>query len=60
MGRYVCRQGKDTNIAKANKVCLMRRCPDLAVRKPILTKGRLRHIIVSVVPEMMIDIAGRC
>lgn len=32
MGRYQCSQGKVTGIAKANRVCLIKRCPNLLVR----------------------------
>jgi len=60
VARYVCQQGKKTNIGKANKFCLIRRCPDLAVRRPIFDRGKLRHIIVPVVLESLADINGRC
>lgn len=60
MARYVCRQNKETNIGKANKFCLIRRCPDLCVRRPILEKGRLKHIIIPVVLETFADEMGRC
>jgi len=60
MGRYVCQQGKIVTIVKANKVCLLRRCPDLQVVRSILEKGRLKHITIPVVLESYVDINGRC
>ena len=53
MGRYVCHKGKAVNMAKANKVCLIRRCPYLIVRQRI--KG-----IRYVVPITMTDNLGGC
>lgn len=32
MGRYKCSQGKRVGIGKANRICLIRRCPSLLVR----------------------------
>jgi hypothetical protein len=31
MNRYKCAKGKYTNVSKANKVCLIKRCPYLKV-----------------------------
>lgn len=60
MARYLCQQDKQVTIAKANKVCLIRRCPDLAVIKTIMKRGRLKRIVVPVVSASMVDINGRC
>jgi hypothetical protein len=60
VGRYVCQIGKDTNIGKANKFCLLRRCPELAVKRPIIERGKLKHIIVPVILEDFVDVMGRC
>lgn len=32
MGRYVCSKGKLVTIAKANRYCILARCPHLLVR----------------------------
>ncbi len=42
MGRYKCAQGKKTGIGKANRICLIRRCPDLLVQ---LKKGKYKQVI---------------
>jgi hypothetical protein len=47
-GRYSCLKGKVTGIAKANRVCLIRRCPQLQVQ---FKKGKYRQVI----PITMID-----
>ena len=52
MGRYACGKGKETNINKANKICLMRRCPFLLVR----FKNRKSR---KVIPITMIE-QGAC
>jgi hypothetical protein len=58
--RYECKRGKEVTIKKANKVCLIRRCPDLFVIRPTMEKGRLKHIKVPVVLESMADPAAAC
>lgn len=60
MPRYVCRQGKKVTVKKANEVCLIRRCPDLQVRRAIMEKGKLRHMVIPVVLESYVDINGKC
>jgi hypothetical protein len=42
VGRYKCAQGKVTGIAKANRVCLIKRCPDLLVQ---FKKGKFKQVI---------------
>ena len=53
MGRYKCSQGKVTSIAKANRVCLIKRCPNLLVQ---FKQGKYR----SVVPVTMTEPKGDC
>ena len=53
MGRYKCAQGKVTGIAKANRVCLIKRCPDLLVE---YKRGKHR----AVVPVSMTETKGGC
>lgn len=50
-GRYRCAQGKVTNIGKANRICLIRRCPFLMVR---YRQGKSRQVI----PVSMVDFQG--
>jgi hypothetical protein len=51
--RYKCAQGKLVGIAKANRVCLIKRCSDLLVQ---FKKGKYK----SVVRITMIDTKGGC
>lgn len=49
MGRYKCAQGKVTSIAKANRICLIRRCPDLLVQ---FKRGKHRRVVPITMTEM--------
>ena len=60
MARYVCLKDKKVTIQKANEYCLLQRCPELAVRKPIFEKGKLKHIIVPVVLVSLADVTVEC
>jgi len=51
MGRYKCAQGKQVGIGKANRVCLIKRCPNLLVQ--FKRKG-----FKQVIPITMIDVQG--
>lgn len=51
MGRYSCAQGKKVGIAKANRVCLIKRCPDLQVQ---YKQGKFKRVV----PIQMTD--GGC
>ena len=53
MGRYKCSQGKKVGIAKANRVCLIKRCPDLMVQ---FKKGKFKLVI----PITMVEQAKGC
>jgi hypothetical protein len=51
VGRYRCAQGKEVGIAKANRVCLIKRCPDLLVQ---FKRGKHKRVV----PITMIEIKG--
>lgn len=58
MGRYFC-QKKQSRVTmnKANEYCLLKaRCPELMVKKAVLCGGRLKTIIIPVVP---VTLAGQ-
>lgn len=60
-GRYVCSKGKKVTMKKANDYCLLKtRCPELMVQKMILVKGRLKRILIPVVPVTMTEPKGDC
>jgi hypothetical protein len=45
MGRYTCQKGKITGIAKANRVCLIKRCPYLLVSMARRGKKAYRRVM---------------
>ena len=51
MGRYHCSKGKIVTIAKAGRVCLLRRCPHLLVQ---FKRGKYRQVV----PITMLDTQG--
>jgi len=51
MGRYKCAQGKQVGIGKANRICLIRRCPDLLVQ---FKRGKFREVV----PIGLVDTKG--
>ena len=51
LGRYKCAQGKKTGIGKANRICLIKRCPALLVQ---FKQGKFRQVI----PVDMLDKGG--
>lgn len=53
MGRYSCQKGKITSISKANKICLLRKCPHLIVQ---YQRGKFK----TVVPVTMTDNLKGC
>jgi len=54
-GRYICRKGKKTSIGKANKICLIRRCPELMVNRKVGNKYQQ----IPVILESMVGV-GSC
>ena len=60
MGRYVCRKNKKVTIKKADDYCLLHRCPELMVRRPVIERSRLKYIQVPVVLETLIDVNFSC
>jgi len=50
-GRYKCSQGKIVTKAKANRICLIRRCPDLQIQ---YRKGKFK----SVIPVGLLETKG--
>ncbi len=58
MGRYLCAKGKKVTIKKANEYCILARCPELKVHRPIIVKGRLKFVDVQVVSETMTELVG--
>ena len=60
MGRYVCRKNKIVTIKKANDYCILQRCPELAVRRPVIKNRRLEYVIVPVVLETLAEVNVSC
>lgn len=60
MARYVCKKEKAVTIKKANNYCLLNRCSELCVRRPIFKRGRLHYVIVQVISEWLMDSDFKC
>ena len=60
--RYFCaKKQKGIPMQKVNKYCLLvARCPELRLWKSIIVKGRLKKILIPVVPADMADMVKEC
>lgn len=58
MGRYICNKHKEVNIAKANKVCLMKRCPELLVKTKINNKRVTMPVVMMSLREVDVTCEG--